>query len=698
MTTPEKPKHTNRLAKESSPYLLQHAHNPVDWHPWGEEAFAKAKAEDKPIFHSIGYSTCHWCHVMERESFEDEEIAAYLAAHFVSIKVDREERPDVDAVYMTAVQATGQGGGWPLTAFLDHDLRPFFLGTYYPPEDRWGRPGFPTLLRKIHDAWTERREDVRRAGGEIETFVRTAFAPPGEAAVGEATLAAAVRQFQGRYDAPRGGFGEAPKFPRAHALSFLLQAADRPGLAGGREMALSTLRAMARGGMHDQVGGGFHRYSTDGTWLVPHFEKMLYDQALLATAFVEAFQATGEEEFARTATETLDYLLRDMAHPGGGLFSAEDADSEGVEGKFYLWTTAEIRAALGEEAPAAIRVFGMEESGNFHGEAEEAPPGGNILHLPRERAALAKELGITVEALALRIGGWRKRLLPLRAGRVRPHLDDKVLAGWNGMAVAALARAGRVLGEPRYVAAAGKAADFVWTRMRPDGRLRRSWREGRLSGPAFLEDHAFLGLGLLELHEATGDPARLEQAMETAREIPRLFGDGACAAFFDAPADAAHLLARTRETDDWAVPSGNSAAACFLLRLGAMTGDPHFSAAGRGVVKALSGSLDRLPMGAPFLLMALDFDLGPSREVVLAGDPGSEGFRALDRALAARFLPRTVILRRPPGPDGDRTAKLLPWLAGYGPVDGKPAAYLCEGGACRAPVTTAEELGALLGK
>jgi hypothetical protein len=695
------PRPANRLAKESSPYLLQHAHNPVDWYPWGDEAFAVAKRSDRPVFLSIGYSTCHWCHVMERESFENEEIAAFLNANFVPVKVDREERPDVDAIYMTAIQATGQGGGWPLSAFLDADRRPFFLGTYFPPEDRYGRPGFLTVLRKVKEAWTKKREDVKKAGGELAEFVGRAFAPPPEATLSEETLRRGLEQFKARYDATRGGFGDAPKFPRGHSLSFLLAISDRPGMAAGREMALGSLRAMARGGMYDHVGGGFHRYSTDGAWLVPHFEKMLYDQALLAEACVAAWQATGQEGFARTARETLDYVLRDLAHPDGGLFCAEDADSEGVEGKFYFWTLADLRAALGEgEAAAAAKVFGVRESGNFLSEAEDAPHGANILHLPEPRESLARTLGIEPAALDARIDAWRPALLAFRSKRVRPHRDDKVLAAWNGLAISALARAGRALGEPRYLAAAGRAADFLLGPMRaPDGRLRRTWRESRAGGPGFLDDHAFVARGLLELYEATGELRRLEQAVDLARTAVRLFSEEGQGALFDAGKDAPDLLARTREGEDWAVPSGNSVAAALLLRLERLAACPDLDGRGRAILQAYSGSLDATPIGSPALLVALDFDLGPTREVLLAGDPASEGFRDLEREISRRFLPRTVVARKPTGAEGERVAKLLPWTAPCGPVDGKAAVYLCEGGVCRAkPITSVEELRKVLAK
>jgi hypothetical protein len=450
--------------------------------------------------------------------------------------------------------------------------------------------------------------------------------------------------------------------------------------------------------MYDRVGGGFHRYSTDARWLVPHFEKMLYDQALLVQALVEAWQATGEEGFARTARETIDYCLRDLRHPDGGLFCAEDADSEGVEGKFYLWTVAELRAALGaEEGAAAARAWGATEPGNFRGEAEEAPAGANILHEPQPRDALAKALGAAPEALDARIERWRAALLEVRSRRVRPHRDDKVLAAWNGLMVSALARAGRALGEPRHLEAASAAADFVLSRMRrPDGRLLRTWRDGRAGAPGLLDDHAFLALGLLDLHEATGDPRRLEQSLDLARTALRLFSGPSPGALFDVPEGAADLLARARDGDDWAVPSGNSAAALLLLRLGRLAADPGLEARGRAILSAFSGALERMPMAAPAMLRALDFGLGPSREIVLAGDPASPAFRALEREVARRLLPRAVTAWRPSGEAGEAAARALPWIAPCGPVDGKPAAFVCTDRACKAPVTTPEDLAKIL--
>ncbi|MHC4822350.1 MAG: thioredoxin domain-containing protein, partial [Planctomycetota bacterium] len=670
----EKPKHTNRLAGETSPYLLQHAHNPVDWYPWGEEAFAKAKEEDKPIFLSIGYSTCHWCHVMERESFENEEMAAYLNEHYVCIKVDREERPDVDTIYMTAIQATGQGGGWPLSAFLNHDGRPFFLGTYFPPEDRYGRSGFRTVLEKLLEAWTERRDDIRKAGGEFAEFITAQSKSAPEAKIGAATLAEGVRQYDGRFDGLLGGFGTAPKFPRAHSLSFLLRAHARNGDEQSLKMVVQTLHAMAR-----------------------HFEKMLYDQATLANAYVEAWQLTGEETFARTARGIFEYVLRDLTHPSGGFYAAEDADSEGVEGKFYFWTTAELKALVPEKHhEPVLAAWGARDSGNFHGEAEEAPPGANILHHPKSVEEHAKAASMDEAALLAVLDEVRPTLLAERAKRTRPHLDDKVLSAWNGLMIGALARGARALDEPRYAEAAERAAAFLLENLVVDGRLHRSWREDKTGATGFLDDYAFLSAGLLDLHEATGDLRWLEASMTLADDMTRLFADEAGSGFWDTASDAEELIARTRDGQDWALPSGNSSAALLFLRLGRLTADPDREKIGRDVLTAFSGNLARVPMGSPYMLMALDFDLGPTFEVVLAGNPDGDDMKALRRVVDSSFLPGVVTVVRPTGEAGDALAKRLPWLKDYAEVDGMAAAYVCTGGTCKAPVTTPEALEALL--
>ncbi|MEK7765160.1 MAG: thioredoxin domain-containing protein, partial [bacterium] len=496
------PRHTNRLAKEKSPYLLQHAHNPVDWYPWGPEALAKAQREDKPIFLSIGYSTCHWCHVMEKESFENEDIARVMNEHFVSIKVDREERPDLDHLYMTAVMAMTGQGGWPMSTFLTPDGRPFYGGTYFPPDDRYGRPGFKRVLLTLADAWKNKRDDLLATAGELTRIlhdVSRSTTTGGGAALDASTLKTAFESLQDSFDERDGGFGGAPKFPRPHALTFLLRYHARAGEASALKMAEVTLDRMAGGGIHDQIGGGFHRYSTDEKWLVPHFEKMLYDQALLARAYLEAHQVTrtrrgglqAAQEYARVARRIFEYVMRDLTDSAGGFYSAEDADSEGVEGKFYVWTPAELERTLGPvDGKRAAKFFGVTQAGNFE-------HGWSILHLPKPVTGLDRAW----------LDGVSRKLLEARSTRIRPHRDDKVLASWNGLMISALAYGAQVLDDPRYSAAAAKAAEFVLTKMRrPDGRLLRRYRAGEAAVPGFLDDYAFMALGLLDLYEATFDP------------------------------------------------------------------------------------------------------------------------------------------------------------------------------------------------
>ena len=695
----------NRLAKESSPYLLQHARNPVDWYPWSDEAFEKARKDDKPVFLSIGYSTCHWCHVMERESFEDEEIAAYLNAHFVAIKVDREDRPDVDAIYMAAVQAMTRQGGWPLTAFLTHDRKPFFGGTYFPPEDRYGRPGFPSILRRIVEVWTERRDDVTESADQLAAAIRrTSDAASGGAKIAAAPLDHAVEQFHAAFDADQGGFGPAPKFPRAFALSFLLERA-RSGAAGSEDALReveATLEAMRRGGIHDHLGGGFHRYSTDRAWLVPHFEKMLYDQALLVRAYTDAWLVTGDARWQATARDTIEYVLRDLRDPAGGFLSAEDADSEGEEGKFYVWTEAELASLLGDDDAALVRrVYQTEAGGNFRDEAKGARTGANILHLDAALEEHAKLLKVEPAALDARLATIRAKLLAARSKRVRPHLDDKVLADWNGLMIGALARAGAAFGDERYVAEAARAADFVLREMRTkDGALLHRWRKGDAAIQAFLEDHAFLAAGLADLYEATFDASRLRESRDLLRVVVRDFRDKD-GAFVLAPKTSKDLIAPTRELYDGAIPSGNSAAARALLRVGSMTGDEDLAAAGRACLEAWMPTLDQYPMGYPYALSALAWAVGPTREVVIAGDPADPATRSLVAEVRRRFLPDTIVLLHPPGAAGKAIEEIAPFTAPQGPVagpDGKlvPAAYVCTGHACKAPVTTAADLAKLL--
>ena len=687
------PQHTNRLAKESSPYLLQHAHNPVDWYPWGEEAFAKAKKEDKPVFLSIGYSTCHWCHVMERESFESDDVAKLLNENFVSIKVDREERPDVDAVYMAAVQAMAGQGGWPLSVFLTPDKKPFFGGTYFPPTDRFGRPGFKTVLARLTAYWKEHKGEVLASADELTKHVASlsGAAPAGE--VSEEPLARAVEQFAASHDPVHGGFGGAPKFPRAFAISFLL--GERRAVKSGiLPMVEKTLDEMARGGLFDHLGGGFHRYSTDAEWLVPHFEKMLYDQATLARAYVEAWQVTGNAGFAATARATFDYVLRDLTDASGGFHSAEDADSEGVEGKFYLWTRAEIVAALGEEDGALVAdLYGATERGNYRDEATHQQTGANILHLETPLSAEAKKRAIEPAALEARVAPLRAKLLALRSKRIRPHLDDKVLTDWNGLMIGALAYGGAALGEERYVKAATRAADFLFSRT--DGIVHR-FRGGVSGITPFLDDYAFLALGLVELYEATFDAKWLVAAQSLARQMVADFQDAESGQFRLASAKGEALVARTKELYDGAIPSGNSAAMLALLRIGRLSRDDALEAAARKALAAWAGTIERYPSGYPVATMALRFAMGPTREVVIAGDPADAATQALVAEVRKRHLPNTVVLLHPPGEAGRAIEAIAPFVKEQGQVGGKPAAYVCSNFACKAPVTTAAELSKLL--
>jgi len=688
----------NRLAQEKSPYLLQHAANPVDWHAWGDEAFQTALAEDKPIFLSVGYSTCHWCHVMERESFENEIVASYLNEHFVPVKVDREERPDVDHVYMTVCKALTGSGGWPLTVILTPDRRPFFAGTYFPPESRFGRPGLLELLHQIVSAWTDQRDRVVESAAKIVEAIRPEFAGlPGERP-GEEILTTAFEHLLQRFDEEHAGFGAAPKFPTPHQLTFLLRYWARTGDGRAREMADRTLRAMRRGGIYDQVGFGFHRYSTDSEWLVPHFEKMLYDQALLLLAYVEGFQATRDPLFGSVAREIASYVLRDLTNPEGAFLSAEDADSEGEEGKFYVWTEAEIREVLGAEDAALFgRVFGIESKGNWVDHAAGRMPGTNIPHLWGDPAAVAREFEAEPGDLARRLEAARTKLFEARARRTRPHKDDKVLTAWNGLMIASLARAAAALEEPRLAAAAERAAAFVEQRLvRSDGRLLARWRDGEAAHPAYLDDYAFLAWGMIELYEATFRTRHLARAIELASEMERLFRDPRDGGYFFTGEDGETLLARAKEVYDGAQPSGNSVAALVLLRLARMTGDGTYEARAESVLRAFGGSLARLPAAHTQLLSAFDFALGPTREIVISGAADADDTRALVSAVRARYLPRAVTMLRDASPEGEALARLAPFTARQAPVSGKAAAYVCENFACEAPVTERAALEALL--
>jgi uncharacterized protein len=649
----------NRLARETSPYLLQHRDNPVDWHPWGEEALGRARQLDRPILLSVGYSACHWCHVMERESSEDPETAAYMNEHFVSIKVDREERPDVDALYMEAVQAMSGQGGWPMTVFCDPDGVPFYGGTYFPPDESRGMPSFRMVMEAVVDAFRSRREELRERAPETRARLGAvgAIEPSGEE-LGAELLVAAVATLEQAADAERGGFGGAPKFPPASALELLLAR----GILAPVER---TLDAMMAGGIYDQIGGGFSRYSVDASWLVPHFEKMLYDNAQLARAYLHGWQALGHARYRRVCEETLDWALREMRGPEGGFYSALDADSEGEEGRFYVWTPEEIRALLGEEAQAVIDFYGVSEAGNFEGR--------NVLHLAGGAAAAAPD----------RLAETRSALYEARAERERPGLDDKRLTSWNALMLAALAEAGAALERPDYLDAARRCAEFVLTGLRDaDGRLLRTYKDGKARLNAYLEDHAFLLEALLTLYEATFERRWFEQALAIADTTIARFGDPERGGFYSTSDDHEELIARRKEIGDHPIPSGNSAAALGLLRLEALTGERAYGEQAEGVLRLFAKAAPRRPDAFAHLLRALDFALSTTVEVALVGDD----LDALAAAVRSRHRPHLVMAGGPAGSDTP------PLLAGRTEVDGKPAAYVCEGFTCQAPVTTSQDL------
>ena len=688
----------NRLANEKSLYLLQHAGNPVDWYPWGNEAFERAAREKRPIFLSIGYSTCHWCHVMAHESFEDPEIAGLMNEAFVSIKVDREERPEIDMLYMTVCQMMTGSGGWPLTIIMTPDKKPFFAGTYIPRETRFGRTGLRELIPRIREVWTTRQDEVSSSAGQIiAALQKTALPAPGQD-LGVDTLHLAYEQLRDRFDREYGGFGGAPKFPTAHNLPFLLRYWKRTGESMALDMVETTLQAMRRGGVYDHVGFGFHRYSTDRRWLVPHFEKMLYDQALLAAAHIEAFQATGKEEYARTAREIFHYVLRDMTADGGGFYSAEDADSEGEEGKFYLWTPGEIKDALApEEADFIIQVFNVTESGNFTDEAAGHQTGRNILHLIKPLPEIAAGLNLSLPDLHRRLESIKEKLFAYREKRVHPHKDDKILADWNGLMIAALAQGARALDEPGYATAAGRAVDFIFDRMlAADGRLWHRYRDGEAAVPGHLDDYAFLIHGLLELYETTFEVDYLKKALGLNEHLLKHFQDDKNGGFYFTADDGEGLLVRQKEVYDGAVPSGNSIAMLDLLRLGRITADPGLEEKAAGIGRAFSGNVRQMPSAYTQLMIAVDFAVGPSHELVIAGDPRAAETEEMLRAIRRRFIPNKVVVFLPPGPDSSRIKRIAPFTAHQTMLEGKATAYVCVNYKCKLPTTEVDGMLSLL--
>ncbi|MCS6852964.1 MAG: thioredoxin domain-containing protein [Gemmataceae bacterium] len=688
MTTAAAP--TNRLARESSPYLRQHATNPVDWYPWGPEALQKAKELDRPIFLSIGYSACHWCHVMEHESFQDPEIADILNRHFVSIKVDREERPDLDHIYMTAVQLLTGQGGWPMSVFLTPDLQPFFGGTYFPPDDRYGRPGFKRLLLAVAEAWQTRREALVGQAEEITRHLRQSDrVPTATGRLDEQLLRQAVAQLRRVYDPVHGGFGAAPKFPHPIDLRLLLRTAVRFRDDESLGMARHTLDRMAHGGIYDHLGGGFHRYSTDAQWLVPHFEKMLYDNALLSLVYLEAYQLTREPFYRGIVEETLNYVLREMTSPEGPFYSSQDADSEGVEGKFFVWSAAEIERVLGKEVAETFNyVYEVSEEGNWEGR--------NILHRTKTDAQCARLLGLSEAELTARLAEARRRLLEVRSQRVWPGRDEKILTSWNALMIASLASAGAALDDPQYTSAAVRAAEFILERMRTsDGRLLRTWSAG--SEPkldAYLEDYAFLIDALVSLYEATLSPRWVAEAIKLAETMLADFSDAGEAGLFYTSSRHESLLMRSKEFIDGSIPSSNAMAATGLLRLGALTGRTDLRRRAEAILEAASGLMDRSALAAGQFLVALDFLLGPVRELAVVGDLADAETQRVLRAIRTRFLPNKLVAFRSRSEPEPTWTPLL---------QGKPAAdtvmtYICQDFTCAAPLAGPEALEKALEK
>jgi len=677
----------NRLINEASPYLRQHADNPVDWYPWGEEAFRRAREEDKPVLLSIGYSSCHWCHVMERECFEDPEIARLMNENFVCIKVDREERPDVDAVYMQAVQAMTGSGGWPLTVFLTPDGEPFFGGTYFPPEDRHGLPGFPRVLMAIADAYRRQREQVvgqaRQLTAHLQRLASLRSAPE---PLTTDILQEAYQGVQSQFDPQFGGFGPAPKFPQPLVWEFVLRYHARSGDPRALAMVETTLQAMARGGIRDHLGGGFHRYSTDRYWLVPHFEKMLYDNALLARLYLHAYQATGRPDYRQTLEDTIGYLLTEMRLPEGAFASAQDADSEGVEGKYYLWTWQEVMDALGPDLGRAFcLVYGIAPEGNWEGR--------NVLHLATPPEEAARQLDTDPAALEGLLAEGCRKLLSLRRQRVPPERDDKVLVAWNGLALGALAEAAAVLGRDDWRRAAEECARFLLAELVRQGRLMHTWKDGVAKVPAYLDDYACLVTGLLSLHEATFDPRWLEGALRLARQMVDLFWDGREEAFFDTAADHERLVVRPRDLLDNAYPCGSSEAARALLLLATVTGDHALADVATRALRGVRELMARAPLGTGNWLCALDFYLSTPREIAVVGDPAAAETRRLLEVVYRGYLPNKVVVGlRPaaPAPPG------FPLLEGKEALGGRPTVYVCQNFACRQPTGDPESLAALL--
>ena len=673
----------NRLINETSPYLLQHANNPVDWYPWGEEALERARSEDKPILLSIGYSACHWCHVMERESFENETIAGLMNDNFVSIKVDREERPDLDQVYMQAVQMLTGSGGWPMTVFLTPEGKPFYGGTYFPPEDRQGMPGFPRLLTSIAEAYSTNRGEIDRVTKQLTTQMsQSNQISQGTSILTVDILHKAYSSLATNFDYQNGGFGNAPKFPQPMTPEFLLRYYHHGYNPRALELVELTLEKMAYGGIYDQIGGGFHRYSTDAYWLVPHFEKMLYDNALLARLYLHTYLITGRALYRRVVEETLDYVLREMTDSSGGFYSAQDADSEGVEGKFFVWSPDEINSVMGDaDGEVFAGYYGVTGAGNFEGK--------NILNIRQDPEEFAETKGLTADQLGDIINRGSKALLEVREQRIHPMRDDKVLASWNGLMLRSFAEAAAALGRPDYLAVAIKNAEFLARSMKSDGRLLRTYRDGQAKLLGYLEDYSFVIDGLLALYEATFDLRWLDEAVTLADSMIELFWDEGIGGFYDTGSDHETLVVRPRDVFDNAQPCGGSVASDVLLRLAVFTGNNDYSAKATVPLRSLHQAMSQSPGGTGHWLSALDFYVSPPKEIAVIGPRDDPTTQALLDTVFHRFLPNKVVMgvETPLIPADDNSEADIPLLAGRGMVGGLPSAYVCQNYACQLPVT-----------
>ncbi len=686
------PKHTNRLSNETSPYLLQHAHNPVDWYSWGEEALARAKREDKPILLSIGYSACHWCHVMERESFENEGIAAIMNQHFVNIKVDREERPDLDEIYMNAVQIMTRQGGWPMTMFLTPELQPFYGGTYFPPDDRYGRPGFANVLQAVAAAYRDRRGDVSKQADEIvEHLTQMSSVSDHGHDLTTDLLDGAFRHYRSTFDSQYGGFGNAPKFPPSMGLPFLLRYWLRTENPNALEMAELTLEKMARGGMYDQLGGGFHRYSTDAVWLVPHFEKMLYDNAQLVVAYLEAYQATKKPLYCEVAKETLDYVLREMYDAEkGGFYSAQDADSEGVEGKFFVWSLDEVDRILGREnAEIFCEYYDITESGNFEGE--------NILHVQTPLDIFAKKLRrdeAELEAILLK---EKQKLFEVREGRIKPGLDDKILTSWNGIMIRGMAVGYQLLNDQRYLEAAEKSADFILSELsQANGLLLRTYRAGKSHLNAYLEDYSYLSAGLVALYEASFNPRWLQEAERLTEIMIEQFWDDSSSGFFFTGKAHESLIVQSKSAYDSATPSGTAMAVHSLLRLAKHLDRPDFREKAVQALGLYYHQMENAPSGSGQLLCELEFLLSTPREIAVVGEKNADDTKVVLQEIHGRFLPNKILALLDPSNSKSSADVSTPLTDGKTQIEGKATVYVCENYACQVPTTDVVELGTLL--